>query len=253
MKIYKILYDAAKYPFSGLKQFFLLGLMILISSFLFSQYNDFYFFLDDFFGDVGLLLAILLFFIIVLLLTILEAGYTFNVIEKSLLGIKTPPKFNNFIHMFKHGLTEIIIGFIYFLIPAIIFLAILDDFFAEINIGMPALPDDTLILILIIGFLLGFIADVLFTVAIPHMAFKGGHFKQAFSFIEITRKIMRIGLKRLLIGYFFVILGVVVIGGPILKEIIESVNIIGFVIAQLVIAPYILMFYSRFVALIYRS
>jgi hypothetical protein len=252
MRIHEILYDAAKYPFSGLKQFFLLGLMILISTFLFSQYNEFYFFLDGFFGDIGLLLAILLFSIIVLVFTILESGYIFKVIEKSLLGMKTPPKFNNVIHMFKHGLSEIIIGFIYFLIPAVIFLAILDDFFTGIDIGMPALPDDTLIFILIVGFILGFIADVLFTVAIPHMASKGGHFKEAFSFIEIARKIRRIGLKKLLIGYFLVILGVVVIGGPILKEIMESANIIGFIISQLVIAPYILMFSARFSALIYR-
>ena len=197
MRIYEILYDAAKYPFSGLKQFFLLGLMILISTFLFSQYNDFYFFLDDSFGDIGLLLAILLFFIIVLIFTILEAGYTFKVIAKSLLGTKMPPKFNNFIHMFKHGLNEIIIGFIYFLIPAIIFLAILDDLFAEIDLGMPALPDDIVVLILIVGFILGFIADVLFTIAIPHMASKGGHFKEAFSFIEIAGKIKTDRFKKI--------------------------------------------------------
>jgi len=41
------------------------------------------------------------------------------------------------------------------------------------------------------------------------------------------------------------------VGWPILKEIIESASIVGFVIAEFIIAPYILMFSARFTALIY--
>lgn len=82
------------------------------------------------------------------------------------------------------------------------------------------------------------------------MAFNGGSFKDAFSFFEITKKIRQIGLKRLMIGYLFVIVGG--IGGRILVEIIGSFNIIGLTIAQLIVAPYILMFSARFSALIYR-
>lgn len=253
MKISEMLYDAAKYPFSGLKQFFLLGLMILISSFLFSRYNEFFKYLDNIYGDTALILAMLLFFIIVLLFTFLEAGNTFNVIEKSVLGNEKLPEFNDFINMFKHGLKEIIIGFIYFLVPLILFLSILDSAFTEINLGIPAIPDNIAILFLILGFLLGFIADVIFTVAIPHMAVKGGSLKDAFSLIEIIKKIKKIGLKRLMIGYLFVILGLVVVGGPILVEIIGSFNLIGFIIAQLIVAPYILMFSARFTALIYTD
>jgi len=253
MKIYEIIYDAAKYPFSGLKPFFLLGLMIFISSFLFSRYNDFFGYLDDIFGHFALILVILLFFIIVLVFTILEAGYTFKVIEKSVQRIEKPPEFNEFIHMFKHGLNEIIIGFIYFLIPAVLFISILDSVISEINLGMPSLHDDVIILFLIVGLLLGFIADIIFTVAIPHMAFNGGSFKDAFSFFEITKKIRQIGLKRLMIGYLFVIVGVGYWRSYIREEIIGSFNIIGFTIAQLIVAPYILMFSARFGALIYRN
>jgi len=57
--------------------------------------------------------------------------------------------------------------------------------------------------------LLGFVADVICTVAIPHMAFKGGAFKEAFRFREIFRKIKKIGLKKLLVGYLIVIIDVV--------------------------------------------
>ena len=251
MKMHEILVDSLKYPLSGLKQFFSLGLVLLISSYLISNYFDY----DDYFGDTlgdnGLLIFILLVFLILIIATLFESGYSFKVIEKTLIGIEKPPKLQNFSSMFKHGFNEIIIGIIYFIIPAILFLAILDDAIAQINLGMPALPDNITLLILIVFLILGFIADVLFTVAIPHMASKGGALKEAFKFLEIFRKIKQIGLKRLLIGYFIVVLGVVVIGWPILKEIIESANIISFVVAELIIAPYILMFSARFIALIY--
>ena len=251
--MHEIILNSLKYPLYGLKQFFSLGLVLLISSFLLSNYFDYDSYFRDKLGDIGLLIFILLVFLILVIATLFESGYSFKVIEKTLIRVEKPPKLNNFVSMFKHGINEILIGIIYFIIPAIIFLVILDDSFAEINLGMPAIPDDITLLILTVLLILGFIADVLFTVAIPHMASKGGALKEAFRFQEIFRKIKKIGLKRLLTGYFIVILGVVVIGWPILKEIIESANIIGFVIAELIMAPYILMFSARFTVLIYRG
>jgi len=53
--------------------------------------------------------------------------------------------------MFRHGLNEIIIGFICFLIPAVLFISILDGVISEINLGMPSLHDDVIILFLIVG------------------------------------------------------------------------------------------------------
>jgi hypothetical protein len=253
MKMHEIILDSLKYPLSGLKQFFSLGIVLLISSFLLSNYFDYDEYFGDSLGDMGLLIFILLVFLILIIATLFESGYSFKVIEKTLLGIENPPKMNKLSSMFRHGLNEIIIGILYFIVPLFLILALIDDIFDEINLGMPTLPDDIILLIIIVLFVLGFIASVLFTVAIPHMAFKGGALKEAFRFLEIFKKIKQIGLKRLLVGYFIVILGVVVIGWPILKEIIESTNIIGFVLAELIIAPYILMFSARFTALIYRG
>lgn len=53
--------------------------------------------------------------------------------------------------MFRHGPNEIIIGFIYFLIPVVLFISILDGVISEINLGMPSFPDDVIILFLIVG------------------------------------------------------------------------------------------------------
>ena len=253
MKMREILLNSIKYPLLNLKSLFSMGFMILIGSFLLSQYFDF----DQFFGNklgvTGLIIVILLIFLIFAFTTILESGYTFRIIEKSLIGIEKPPELNNFISMFKHGINEIIIAIIYFLIPVFIFIMILDAAFIQINFGLPTLSENIIILFIIILALLLFVSDVLFTVAIPYMASKGGSFKEAFRLIEIFRKIKQIGLKQLLLGYLIVVLGLVAVGLPILKEILESANIIGFVIAELIVAPYIVIFYARFIALRYKS
>ncbi len=253
MKIHEILLDSAKYPLLNLKSLVSLGFLILIGSFLLSQYFDF----NQLFGydlDItGTLTITLISLLVLAVATILESGYTFRIIEDSLIGTKKPPKLNKFISMFKHGINEIIIGIIYFLIPIAISLVILDTLLTQINFGLPSLSENAIIIFIIIFLILLFISDMLFTVAIPHMASKGGKFKEAFRIIEIFRKIKQIGLKRLLISYLVVVLGIVAVGWPILEEIIESANIFGFVIAELIIAPYILIFYARFTALIYKS
>lgn len=253
MKMREILLDSMKYPLLSLKPFFLMGLMILISSFLVSRYFDFNGYFENTLGIVGLVIVILLTFLIVIIATVLESGYTFKVVEKSLMGIEKPPEVNNFLSMFKHGFNEIVVGLIYFLIPLALFLVILDTIFTQINFGLAILPENHAILFLIPLMILGFISDIIFMVALPHMAFKGGAFKEAFRFSEMFEKIRQIGLKKLLIGYFIVLLGVVAVGLPVLKEVIGSINIVGFVIAELIIAPYFLMFSARFTALIYKS
>ncbi len=186
-----MLYDAARYPFSGLKQLLLLGLLILISSLFLGQYNELYVYLDNILGDSGLLLAIFLFFAITTIFMILEAGYSFKIVEKSINGDEKPPELNNFIYMFKHGINETIIAIIYFMVPFIIFLSILDDAFSQINLGIPEISDEIAILLLIALIFLGFIVNIIFTIAIPHMAFKGGSFKEAFRLGEIFKKIRR--------------------------------------------------------------
>ena len=253
MKMHEILVDSAKYPLSSLKSLFSLGFLILIGSFLLSRYFDFNQLFGYKIGITGTIIIILLSFLLLGITTILESGYTFRIIEKSLTGTKSSPELNNFTSMFKHGINEIIIAIIYFLVPLIIFIVILDAAFTQINFGLPSLSENIIIMLIILLAFLLFIFDVLFTVAIPHMAFKGGKFIEAFNFPEIFRKIKQIGLKKLLVGYIIVILGLVAFGWPILQEIIESANIFGFVIAELIIAPYILIFYARFTALIYKS
>ncbi len=246
-----MLYDATKYPFSGIKQLLLLGLMILIISFLLGDYSEFYNYLTITFGEFALLLVLLSIIATFVIFSVLEAGYAFKVIEKSVLMEEKSPKLNNFGSLFSHGIKEIIIMIIYFIIPAIILLAFLDDAITGINLGFPALSNEVAVLFIFGAIILGFVADIFFKVAIPYMASKGGAFKEAFNFSEIFKKIKLIGFQKLLIGYIIVILGIVVIGGPILKEILGTANIFGFILAEEFLAPFLIIFAARFTALLY--
>ena len=253
MRMREILLDSAKYPLSNLKSLFSLGFMILIGSFLLSRYFDF----NELFGYdlnlTGSALVIALTFLVLVVTSVLESGYTFRVIEKSLMGIEKPPELNNFISMFKHGINEIVIALIYFIVPVVIFIIVLDAVVTQISFGLPSFSENIIILLVILLLFLLFISEILFTVAIPHMASKGGAFKEAFKLREILMEIKEIGFKRLLLGYLIIVLGIVAFGWPILEEIIESANILGFVIAELILAPYLLVFSTRFTALIYKS
>lgn len=252
MKISEMLYDAVKYPFSGIKQLFLLGLMILITVSILEYYNQLYPYLYPAFGDNSLKLVILL-ILVALILLFFEAGYAFRIVENGVIGIEDPPRLNNFTNMFKHGINETILILIYFLAPLLILFYFLGYTLYEIRLGMPVVNLEIAAIFIITAFVLGFILDMIFTVAIPHMAFKGGSFKEAFRFHEIFRKIKKIGLKQFFIGYLIVILGIVVIGGPFLIGILGKSSIFGFVIAEELIAPYVIMLDSRFIALLYRE
>lgn len=253
MKMREILFDAIKYPFYGWKQIIILGLITLISSKILGQYNDLITYLDITLPDIVLFLISIITNILILILIFLEAGYAYKIIEKSVHGIEKPPQFNKLVSMFKHGTHETLIGLIYSLIPIIFLIIIINDIFTKISMGLSTILSETLLLLIILAVVLGFAASIIFTVAIPHMAYKNNEFKDAFSFKEIFRKIRQIGITRLLIAYLGIIIGIVVIGAPILKEVIESANIFGFVVSELIIAPYLLMFYARFIALIYRN
>lgn len=74
MKISEILYDAVKYPFSGIKQLLLLGLMILTTTSILGYPNKFYTYLDFSYGDNGSILFILL---------IIIASFLGNLVNKS--------------------------------------------------------------------------------------------------------------------------------------------------------------------------
>jgi hypothetical protein len=252
MKISEILYDAAKYPFSGIRQLLLLGFMILMTTSILGYSNQFYNYLNSIFGFNGLILFILLIILAVILL-FLEAGYAFRIIEHSIIEIDKPPKLNNLRNMFKHGINETILIIMYLAVPLTILIYVLDYTLYGITIETSNVSLEITILFISVAFFIGFLADMFFTVCIPHMAFKGGDFKEAFNFPEIFKKIKEIGLRKLFLAYIIVILGIFIIGGPLLIGIIGKTNLIGFIVAEELIAPYLIMLDSRFITLLYKE
>ena len=63
----------------------------------------------------------LVLFTAVILLAVFEAGYIYWILEETIKGCKKLPKFNNLRSMFYHGLKELIVLILYFLIPILIF------------------------------------------------------------------------------------------------------------------------------------
>ena len=268
MRIWEILYESAKYPIYGVKQLSLLGFIILITVSVFGYYGLFGNYLHHFLGvDYWILLLLLMSLASILLL--FEAGYAFRMVKKSIEGLDVPPKFNKFDLMFKHGINETVLISIYFSVPLIILYYILnytltpmpiiilfhlvDYLTSGFNILIFPIPDQILFIMVIFVVILGFILDMIFTVAIPYMASMGGIFREAFNFKEIFIKIRKIGLRRMLIAYFLVLLTIVVMGGPLLIKELSQLNIAGFIVAEGLIAPYIVMLDSRFIALLYMD
>ncbi len=71
----------------------------------------------------------MVFFAAVILLAIFEAGYVFRILEETIQGSKKLPKFNNLKLMFFHGIKELIVLILYFLIPIFVFWIFLFEFF----------------------------------------------------------------------------------------------------------------------------
>jgi len=266
MNIREILYESAQYPFYGIKQFILLGFIILITVSVFGYYGVLSSFLYSIVG-VNYWFVVGALILVASVLLLLEAGYAFRMVQNSINSVEVPPKFDNFSIMFRHGINETILISIYFSVPLLILYYILnytltpmpliilfhmmDYLFSGWTGFMSSIPNQILVFVVTLVVILGFLLDMIFTVAIPHMASKGGTFREAFNFNEIFLKIRIIGFKRMLIAYFFVLLVIVVMGGPLLIKELSKWNVVGFILAEGLIAPYIIMLDSRFIALLY--
>lgn len=268
MKIREILYESVKYPFYGIKQLFLLGFIILLTVSVFGYYTVFANYLHSLLGaNYWLIMGLLI--LVACILLLFEAGYAYRMVQWSIDGVEKPPKFDKFNIMFKHGINETILISIYFAVPLIvlyyflnytltptpliILFHLVDYLFSGITALISSIPSNISFLIVIFVILLGFILDMIFTVAIPYMASNGGHFMDAFNFKQIFINIGKIGLKRMLIAYFLVVLTIIVMGGPLLIKELAKLNILGFIVAEGLIAPYIIMLDSRFIALLYMD
>jgi hypothetical protein len=270
MDIGEIIKDSVRYPFSDWKKILILGIIIVISG------------INSFF-KLGMTnnALIVLSIVIVLITGFLVNGYTFRIIKSSLDGTDKLPEFNKWIVMLTDGFKVFIIFMTYLTIPIIvifilIILAAGSDFYLSFEQVYTSLVDSNLLnplmflnsgILPVLEYLVAISFDLfpfqvlfylilvmpIFFVAIANMAYEG-ELRDAFRLLEIIEIIRDIGLIKLIKWYtvtVIIFLTLFIIGNTI-YYLLFFLNIPNVsIISELIILPYIYMFYGRAIALIY--
>lgn len=239
MSIKEIIIDSLKYSFSDWKVVIALGLVLLFADIF-----------DEISGTTLLAMELkVVLIILVFLLAIMEAGFVFRILHETISGSTKLPKFNNFKKMLRHGINELIILGVYFAVPVLLFLLFFVEFMNSMDLN--DVPGASLNLFIILIAFTGFIY-IIFPAVLLHRAHHNGDLKSSFDFRKIYHKIRRIGFKRLIFVYIGVILLVTLIESVLADSISSSIPLYGQFIADLIIAPLVLIFSARFLGLIDR-
>ena len=230
MDIKFIVKDSLMYPLSDLKNYLILGIILVFSS------------MTDIFAATGAKNVTLtsLLMIIGFLVGILAYGYQVRIIRSSLAGVSELPDFNSWFEMFIDGIKVFIVSIGYF-IP--LFLIILS---MALFSGMLLLA--ILYMIVIIPVL---------SMVIAHMVNNESKLSAAFKFGEIFNKIGSIGWLNLVVWY--VVTGILLLIMSFLGFYVNMVismdvsAIAGAVLLPLLIMPYLEIYFYRSIALAYMS
>jgi hypothetical protein len=237
MKIKDIIIDSLKYSASNLKILLLLGMVLVIAD-LGNELS----FLGDLSDTVKFIISV-----VVILIAIFEAGYVFRIIEETIKGSNSLPKLNDFKRMFIHGLSEIILIIIYFAVPVALVMVLFVYFFINNSI-----EDLTLVSAMILFLIICFAGVILalFPAVMLHRANNNADIRSSFDIRAIYHKIRKVGLKRLIIVYFTIIILVATIREVLVPSMDGTVPLIIGIISDLLIAPYLLIFTSRVLGLL---
>lgn len=251
MEIGELISDALRYPISDWQKLLILGVIVILSS-----VSELAGMLGTMNSSVTMILGI-----VGLIFSIIVSGYMIRIIKASLANVAEIPAMDDWKEMFIDGFKADVVGIIY-AIPAILIMII--SIAAALSIiGSSSLSDPAVLLSLAAGAGIGGIIALLYmliitpiiAMAITNMAYQD-EFGAAFRFSEIMAKISEIGWGNLIIWYIvmivlFIILSII---GGIITGILSIVTpILGTLIFDLVVMPYIYMFISRSVALEYAG
>lgn len=228
MKLKEMLVDSFWYSVSDWKKLIILGILLVLMD---SE--------GGFSGSWVINGLNIIIFLVILILGVLEAGYIFRVLEESVEGSKKLPKFNRFHEMAVHGLKELIIVIVYFAVPSILVSMLLWGTKASTNVTITGF----LILIILLG-----ITYILFPAVMLNMAHNHGTVRSGLDFRAILRKIRYLGFKDLVVVYtgMFMVLGIVKL---VLTDNLSTLPLVGDLISQLLIAPFVLLFTMRMLGL----
>lgn len=256
MNIGAIVKDSLRYPFSDWKNILILGLIVVIYTI---PHDMFPINLQNGFTDQFLFIALLINFFII--------GYFFKIIQYSLKNTKELPKFSKWVNLFKNGFKLTFVGLIYS-IPATLLLIISNssllsfysykpDFIVNIlsAILLTYLHGDAIWLFVYMLYFLIFFPISL--IAIVNMANNDGKLRYAFEFKAIFDKIKSIGWIKFYSWYLLtgVINLLIFLIGVLISFPLFLIHTFPFekLIDLLILTPYIYIFFSRSIALIYKS
>jgi hypothetical protein len=180
-------------------------------------------------------------------------GYVFRIIKATLAGMDELPEFDEIGEMFIDGLKILVVSIVY-AIPVWIIAAII-GLITGAGAGTTSASLDPTMVWAIVGSNIVFIIVALIVglveiMAIVNMAYYNGELGAAFRFSEILDRIAQIGWGKYIVTY--IIIAVIAFIG-FLIGMLTMIILIGFLLLPLIIVPYIAMFSSRAIALLYAS
>jgi len=198
-----------------------------------------------------LILGIIMIASVLIVPIFLVWGYVFRIIKASLAGLDELPEFDEIGEMFVDGLKIFVVGIVY-AIPVYI-LALIVGLILGTGAGLTtATVDPTMIWAVFLGnivfIIIAAIIGLIEIIAIANMAYYDGDLGAAFRFSEILDHISTIGWGKYIATY--IIIAIVAFIG-FLIGLATLFILIGIILLPLVILPYIAMFGSRAIALLF--
>lgn len=203
-----------------------------------------------------LVLGVLLLFSILIIPLILVLGYALRTIKESTEEGTEPPSFDNLGAMFIDGLKYLVVSIVYSLIPFIMMGMGITSVIASIpsyDMISSCAAYTSLIFgsgLFLVGLLLLLVIVVILNIAIANMAHKD-EFGAAFKFGEIFHLIGSIGWGKYIIWYIVVIVIAMLLS--MVSAIVTLIPLLGFILIILVVDPYLIIFSSRAIGLIYKE
>ncbi|HML04506.1 MAG TPA: DUF4013 domain-containing protein [Methanobacterium sp.] len=242
MEISDIFKDAFKFPASNWNRFLILGIIILASTLL--AMPTIYFKNNPY---------ILLTFLIAYIIQLFIMGYTLRTIKISINGEDELPAFNKWIEMFIDGIKIFIISLLYSIIPSIfIIIGVFIAVFSSIHTGNLQLNflNPATLVFLAIGGLLYILVMFFYQIGIANMAYHG-KLEAALRLSEIRNIIRKIGWKKYLA--VFIILIIISGASSVFGYFLNRMPVYLPIIFAILISPYLGLFRSRSLGLIYKE
>lgn len=180
-------------------------------------------------------------------------GYVFRIIKATLAGMDELPEFDEIGEMFVDGLKILVVGIVY-AIPVWIIATII-GLITGTGMGTTTTSLDPTMMWAVLGSSIVFIIVALIVglveiMAIVNMAYYNGELGAAFRFSEILDRIAQIGWGKYIATYIVIaVIGFI----AFLIGWLTMLILIGFILLPLIIVPYITMFSSRAIALLFAS